>query len=58
MEGKTKMKIDVPGGCSTEELTRFGNLVKKIVSVPKEEINRLAKSEKEKKAKKGRIGRN
>jgi hypothetical protein len=45
MEPRSKSKLDVPSGCDTEEFTRFKELAKQLVSVPKKDIQ-----EREKKA--------
>ena len=35
---RLKPKIEIPSGCSTEEFTRFEELVRLLVSVPKKDI--------------------
>jgi hypothetical protein len=40
---KLKPKIEVPGGCSTEEFTRFGELIRLLVSVPKKDTKHREK---------------
>jgi hypothetical protein len=54
MNTNSKRKLNVPKGCKTEEFTRFDDLLRKVVSVPKEEINRREKEEKQKKETKKR----
>lgn len=52
MDGDTKPKIEVPSGCSTtDEFSRFKELAKQLVAVPKSQIqlreSKLKKSKKE-----------
>jgi hypothetical protein len=54
MENKLKIKLEVPGGCTTTELTRFDELLRKIKSVPNEETRPRAKAEKKKKKEAGK----
>jgi hypothetical protein len=37
MEPETKKKL-VPSGCDSEEFTRFNNLLRDVLKVPKKEI--------------------
>ncbi len=49
MEPKTKPKRDVPSGCGTEEFTRFTELAKQLVSVPKKDAQERERESKKKK---------
>jgi hypothetical protein len=47
----TKKKLEVPSECSTEEFTRFENLAKLLVTVPKKDIPARAKKKNNEKKK-------
>ena len=50
MEGKIKKKFEVPGGCSTEELTRIDDLLPMVRRLPNADIKKAAKKGKEKRS--------
>jgi hypothetical protein len=43
MIDEPKKKLEVPSECSTEEFTRFENLAKLLVSVPKKAVKNKEK---------------
>jgi hypothetical protein len=49
VENKLKKKFEVPGGCSTLELTRFDELLRKISNVPNEESGPSLRNQSKKK---------
>jgi len=54
MVGEIPKKLEVPGGCSTEELTRLDLFRKLVKSVPKEEPIKPEVKERSKKRSKKR----
>ena len=50
MEGKIKKKFEVPGGCSTEELTRIDDLLRMVRRPSRADIKKAEKKAKEKRS--------